>query len=213
MPKGKKFLYIDGTNLLAGLVDMFGVDKVPLFSVILKKIKTIYKFDQIFFYASYTSSKGINKLNIEKQNKIKNQVGLEIEFFKEVQSVKNLVFYQGYRSPASKKEKGVDVHLAADFVKGAFLNEYDTVIILTGDADLIYPVQIAKGLGFEVSSVFVATRFSRGIMFESQSSLILDYKNIFPINKMRATSNKFNVIKLSKRRILAQKNPRSKRAR
>ena len=207
MSKSKTFLYIDGTNLLAGLVEMFGVDKVPSFSIILKKIKNVYKFSQIFFYASYTSPKGIKKLNSAKQDEIKRQIGLEIEFFKEVQATKNLTFYQGYRSPASKKEKGVDVHLAVDFVKGAFLNEYSTAIILTGDADLIYPVQIAKTLGFNISSVFVASRFSRGIMFESEFSLILDNKSSFSIKKIERTTNKFKVVEIIK------KIPRSKRAR
>lgn len=203
----KTFLYIDGTNLLAGLIDIFGFSRVPSFASILKLIKKYNKYDQVFFYASYTSPKGIAKLPIKKQKKVKKQIGLEIKYFKKVRDTKNLVFYQGYRSPASKKEKGVDMHLAVDFVKGAFLNEYSTAIILTGDADLIYPVQIAKTLGFNISSVFVASRFSRGIMFESEFSLILDNKSSFSIKKIERTTNKFKVVEIIK------KIPRSKRAR
>jgi uncharacterized LabA/DUF88 family protein len=213
MPKKKTFLYIDGTNLLAGLIDMFGFGKVPTFSSILKNIRKYYNYDEIFFYASYTSPKGIKKLTLSKQEEIKKQIGLEIEFYKEARETKNLLFYQGYRSPASKKEKGVDVHLAIDFVKDAFLKKYNNSIIFTGDADLIYAVQVTKTLGFEVSSVFVASRFSRGIMFESQSSLILDFNSTFPIIKFKNLSNKLKIVSIRMKSQSAQKNPRSKRAR
>lgn len=199
----KTFLYVDGTNLLAGLVDMFGYSKVPPFSSILKIINKYYKINQIYFYASYTPSKNVRK------EKIKKQIGLEIEFYKEVRETKNLTFYQGYRSPASKKEKGVDVHLALDFVKDGFYKKYKKAIMLSGDADLIYPVQLAKNLGFSVFSIFVSSRFSRGIMFESESTLILDYKNKFKLKKVKGIKSKFEVAQIK----LAQKNPRSRRAR
>ncbi|MBI5358855.1 hypothetical protein HZB69_04490 [Candidatus Amesbacteria bacterium] len=50
----KTNLYIDGTNLFVGLVDLFGLKNLPKFSSILKEINKIIKVDQIFFYASYT---------------------------------------------------------------------------------------------------------------------------------------------------------------
>ena len=52
----KTFLYIDGTNLLAGLVEIFGFKKVPSFNSIIKDFKKIYAFDRIYLYASYTPS-------------------------------------------------------------------------------------------------------------------------------------------------------------
>lgn len=204
MTNNKTFLYIDGTNLLAGLIDIFGFSKVPSFASILKVIKKYYKYDQIFFYASYTSSKGIAKLPVEKQKRVKKQIGLEIKYFKKVRDTKNLVFYQGYRSPTSKKEKGVDVHLAVDMVKDAFLNNCGKAIIFSGDADFEYSVEILKELKIPIYAVFIPNRFSLAIAYKCKSPIVLNYNNFF-VNKRKI--NKLRIIKI------AQKRPRSKRAR
>ncbi|MDP3917955.1 MAG: NYN domain-containing protein [Candidatus Woesebacteria bacterium] len=202
--KNKIYLYIDGTNLLAGLVEMFGFGKVPSFASILKIIKKYYKYNQIYFYASYTSLKGITKLPKEKQEKVKKQIGLEIKYFKKVRNIKNLVFYQGYRSPTSKKEKGVDVHLAVDMVKDAFLKNCNQAIIFSGDADFEYPVEILKELSIPVYAIFIPNRFSLAIAYKCIIPTVLNYNNLF-INKRKI--NKLRIIKI------AQKRPRSKRAR
>ena len=118
----KTFLYIDGTNLLAGLIDIFGFDKVPSFKSIVSDFRELYKFDKIYFYASYTPSTAKNL----KVLKIKRQIKEELVFFNDVLKTPNLVFYKGYRSPTSGKEKGVDVHLAVDLTKDAFQKKFKT---------------------------------------------------------------------------------------
>lgn len=204
MSSNKTYLYIDGTNLLAGLVDLFGFEKVPTFSSILKIINKYYKYNQIFFYASYTSSKGMTKLPIEKQKKVRKQIGLEIKYFKKVRNTKNLVFYQGYRSPTSKKEKGVDVHLAVDMVKNAFLKNCSRAIIFSGDADFEYSVEILRELNIPVYAIFIPNRFSLAIAYKCMTPIVLNYNNLF-VSKRKI--NKLRIIKI------AQKRPRSKRAR
>jgi len=186
-------MYVDGTNLLAGLVEIFGYKQVPSFSSILKEINNYFKIDRIYFYASYTPAKNI------KSQKIRKQIGLEINFFKEVRQLKNLIFYQGYRSPTSKKEKGVDVHLAVDMVKDAFLNTYSKAIIFTGDADLIYPIEAVRSiLKKQVFSVFVPTRFSLEISYRTNGSLMLNYKQAFDKNKYRKLPARINFISIKK---------------
>ena len=202
MSNNKTYLYIDGTNLLAGLIDIFGYSKVPSFSSILKEVKKCYKFNQVYFYASYTSSKGISKLSKEKQKKVKKQIGLEIKYFKKVRNVKNLVFYQGYRSSTSKKEKGVDVHLAVDMVKDAFLKNCDEAIIFSGDADFEYPVETLRDLNIPIFAVFIPNRFSLAIAYKCIIPTVLNYNNLF-VNKRKI--NKLKIIEI------AQKRPRSKR--
>lgn len=204
MAKDKTFLYIDGTNLLAGLIDIFGYAKVPTFLSILKEIEKYYKCSQIFFYASYTSSKGLSKLSKDKQRKIKKQIGLEIRYFKKVRNVKNLVFYQGYRSPTSKKEKGVDVHLAVDMVKDAFLKNCDQSIIFSGDADFEYSVEILRELNIPINAFFIPNRFSLAIAFKCVIPTVLNYNNLF------VNTRNINKLIIAK---IAQKRPRSKRAR
>lgn len=190
MTKGKTFLYIDGTNLLAGLIDIFGYRKIPKFSSIIRRVNKYQKVDQIFFYASYTSSKGVKNL------KIKKQIGLEIEFFKGVRKHKNLIFYQGYRSPTSKKEKGVDVHLAVDMVKDAFLNKLSKAIIFSGDADFEYSVEILRLLKIPVFSFFLPNRFSLAIAYKTIKPRVLDYKGLFKKVKLKKNIDKLEIIKI-----------------
>lgn len=200
MTKAETNLYVDGTNLLAGLVEIFGYKKVPSFSSIVKEINKYHKVNRIYFYASYTPAKNI------RSTKIKNQIGLEIKFFKEARGLKNLTFYQGYRSPTSKKEKGVDVHLAVDMVKDAFLEKYQQAIIFSGDADLTYPIEVVINLGLPVSAFFLPNRFSLGIAYKALSPRVLDFKGLFrkywPTKKIK----KLIVVKIR------QKRPRIKNA-
>lgn len=166
----KTNLYIDGTNLFVGLIDLFGLKNLPKFSSILKEINKIVKVDQIFFYASYTPPS--NK-------KYKNSIITEAKFYKQVIETPDLIFYKGHRSLTSGKEKGVDVHLAVDIIKHGFENKYQQMIIFTGDADLCYPLEIVKEFGKSTFAVFLPNRFSLGISHRANSSFILNYLDKF----------------------------------
>ena len=202
----KTFLYIDGTNLLAGLVEIFGYNNIPSFDSILKEIRKYYKIDKIYFYASYTPSKNVRRKSIKKQ------IGLEIEFFKEVREQKDLTFYKGYRSPTSKKEKGVDVHLAVDMVKDAFLKKFDRAIIFSGDADFEYSVEIVRNSGLPVYAFFLPNRFSLAIAYKTLSPKILDYNQCFK-EILRKRIKKLEIVKINRFEALSKKRPRSRRAR
>lgn len=192
-------LYIDGTNLLAGLIDLFGFRNIPSFSSILKEIEKYHKIDKIYFYASYTPSKNIRNA------KIKKQIGTEIEFFREARLQKNLIFYQGYRSRTSKKEKGVDVHLAVDMVRDAFLKKYAKAIIFSGDADLEYPVEIARTQGFPVYAFFLPNRFSLAIAYKALSPKVLDYRQCFKKTEFHQKIRKLEIVNINKPTSLAKK--------
>lgn len=129
----KIYLFIDGTNLYAGQYELFG-PKVYLNFI--KLIQTIEKnfnisFTKIFFYASYTPKikKISKKLNLSLKN--------ESLFYKNVKQTKNLIFFNGYRSKTSGKEKEVDVKLTADLVYESLTNKDIDVYLFSGDADFI----------------------------------------------------------------------------
>ncbi|EKE14570.1 MAG: hypothetical protein ACD_12C00417G0001, partial [uncultured bacterium] len=61
----------------------------------------------------------------------------EALFYKNVKQTKNAIFFTGYRSKTSGKEKEVDVKLATDLVAFSFLKKYDQVYLMTGDADFL----------------------------------------------------------------------------
>lgn len=169
-PLTKTHLYIDGTNLFVGLVELFGLKSLPTFSLILRDINKIIRADLIFFYASYTPPS--NK-------KYKGSITAEAKFYKQVIETPNLIFYKGHRSPTSGKEKGVDVHLALDIVKHCFQNKCGRVAIMSGDADFTYSLEIAKETGRQTQAIFLPNRFSLGISHRTNNSFVLNYKNRF----------------------------------
>lgn len=176
--KSRVNLYIDGTNLFIGLVQMVNANKQPDFSSLLRSIVKLYGIDKIFFYASY-----MVPANYQKQGR-KKLVGIEAKFYGQVKKFNNLVFYKGHRSPSSGKEKGVDVHLAADLIKDAFLDRYDQAVIMTGDSDLIYPVEIVRSFGLPIHSIFLPNRFSLEIAYKTDSAIVLNILDKFrPISR------------------------------
>lgn len=138
--KTKNYLFIDGTNLFAGQYELFGPKKYLDFSRLIeelqKKIKT--KFDKIYFYASYSPKP--EKPTKRQKLYLKN----EALFYRNVRKTKNVVFFKGYRSKTSGKEKGIDVKLAADLVSFAFLNKYDVIYLFSGDADFLPALFVIK---------------------------------------------------------------------
>lgn len=184
MKKRRINLYIDGTNLFAGQNEIFGPDKFLPFGHLMKQINKFFKIDKIFFYASYMS------VFPNKRFKLKYLLASEAEFYRQVRKYPNLTFFKGHRSLTSGKEKGVDVHLASDIIKDGFLGHYDEVIIMTGDADLIYPIEIAKELKFKTYAIFLPNRFSLELAYKVNQGIILNYGKLFD-NKQEKRNKKF----------------------
>lgn len=172
-------LYIDGTNLFAGQYDLFGPKCVLSFRALLEDIKKYYPVTKIYFYASYTPRKP--------KRRPEAFFASEAIFYRDARLTSGLVFYKGHRSPTSGKEKGVDIHLALDMVKDAFTKQYDEAVIMTGDADLIYAVEIVKRLGYPMHSVFLVNRFSLELAYKTTSGVVLDYTGKFTPNRKLPT--------------------------
>lgn len=172
----KTFMFIDGTNLFMGLHDLFGVKNIPKFKEILKDISKVHKVDKIFFYASYMLPR--NKSVTEKE-----LLETEALFYKEVKETSGLYFYKGHRSLTSGKEKGVDVHLAIDLIHNAFLKKCGQIMIMTGDADLVYSLEIAKKFGVKTHGIFLPTRFAMGISYIADKATVLNYLGKFSLDK------------------------------
>lgn len=132
-PKETTCLFVDGTNLYAGQYELFGPKEYLDFSKLISTIESSLNstFHKIYFYASY-SPKPKNPTARQKQY-LKN----EAFFYKTVRKARNLIFFKGYRSPTSGKEKEVDVKLTADLVSYACLHKYDCAYLFSGDADFL----------------------------------------------------------------------------
>ena len=136
----KTYLFIDGTNLYAAQYEIFGPNYYLYFPSFIKEVenKIRVKFDRIYFYASYTpKSKKITK-------KQKRYIINEFKFYQSVKKATNLIFFKGYRSKTSGKEKEVDVKLATDLVGYGLLNKYKNIYLMTGDADFLQALFFVK---------------------------------------------------------------------
>lgn len=188
----KTFLYIDGTNLFAGQNELFGPKKYLSFKFLISKINKLVKIDHIYFYASYMNKK--NHLT----PRLKDLIAAEALFYREVLHTKNVTFFKGHRSPTSGKEKGVDVHLSVDIVKDIFLKLCDQIVIMTGDSDLIYPLEVVKFLKIPTYAVFLPNRFSLEMAYKVDETFVLNFGNKFRIDRKPPKQLK----------VVAQKKPR-----
>lgn len=173
----KTFLYIDGTNLFAGQNELFGPKEYLSFKFLITEINKLIKVDRVYFYASYMNKK--NHLT----PRLKDLIAAEALFYREVLHTKNVAFYKGHRSPTSGKEKGVDVHLSVDIVKDIFLKNCNQVAIMTGDADLIYPLEVVKLLKIPTFAVFIPNRFSLEMAYKVNKAFVLNFSNKFRIDR------------------------------
>ena len=171
--KKRTHLYIDGTNLFAGQNELFGPKAYVPFSNLLRDIRKIYAVNHVFFYASYMVAANFNKPGR------KALAAVEAQFYRSVKDTSNVTFYRGHRSPTSGKEKGVDVHLAVDMVRDAFLRRYGEAVVMSGDADLSYAVEVVRKLGTPIYAIFLSNRFSLGLAYAAGSSVVLNYKERF----------------------------------
>lgn len=187
-------MFIDGTNLFMGLYDLFGVKNIPKFKDLIKVINKNQKVNKIFFYASYM----IPRNDSEKEKEL---LSAEADFLRQVKEKRGVYFYKGHRSPTSKKEKGVDVHLAVDIVKNAFLKKCDQVAIMTGDADLIYPVEIAKRLGLKTIAFFIPSRFSLEMSYKIGKPIVLNFLNKFDVRRGKIPK-KLNIVEIEQKKAL-----------
>lgn len=184
----KTYLFIDGTNLYAGQYELFGSGKYLDFPTFIKETekKLKIKFNKIYFYASYTPKK--NKITQKEKRYIIN----EFEFYKSVKNIPNLIFFKGYRSKTSGKEKEVDVKLAVDIVGHGLLNNYEKVYILSGDADFLQAAFFIRKYKPNIKISLLC--LSNKIMFKGLYALP---STIIDLQKNRVVKNK-NIIKRNK---------------
>lgn len=126
-------LFIDGSNLYSAQYTLFGPEKYLDFAKAIVLIeKTIgTTFTHIHFYASY------NPRGIEQTEQEKKMSKNEFIFYKSAKKDKRVLFFTGYRSPTSGKEKEVDVKLTADMISMALMNKIKSIHLMTGDADFL----------------------------------------------------------------------------
>lgn len=89
----------------------------------------------------------------------------------------------GYvKKPPVRKKAAIKRYLYIDGTN-LFAGQYEAVI-MTGDADLVYAVEVTKNQGIPVHAVFFPNRFSLGIAYAASSSVVLNYRKRFSPQKI-----------------------------
>jgi len=166
--KKKAYLFIDGSNLYGAQYKLFGPEKYLSFSLFLGQIesKLKIKFDKIYFYASYSPK--LKSPTRKQKLYLKN----EALFYRSVRKLKKVVFFRGYRSKTSGKEKEVDVKLAVDIVDFAHRDKYQKLFLLSGDADFMHALFIAKRCRKKVEIVCLEDRVMHKAAFYFPATVI-----------------------------------------
>ena len=97
----------------------------------------------------------------------------------------NVLYSLGYllKSDGKFHEKGVDVQIAVDMVKGAIKNEYDICYLISSDTDLLPAIKIAKEQKKKIVYVGFEKAESRALMKNCSSHIILKKKDLQPFVK------------------------------
>lgn len=113
----------------------------------------------------------------------------EALFYKSVKIANHAIFFKGYRSPTSGKEKEVDVKLTADLIHLAHKDSYDEAYLISGDADFLQALFIVSSIGKKVNILCLENKIM--------------YKGIyrFPTRIVRLSREK---IKYSKTRFVSE---------
>lgn len=82
-------------------------------------------------------------------------------------------------------EKGVDVQIAVDIVRGSIKNEYDKFYLISSDTDLLPAIQTAKDEGKEIIYVGFENFISRALQKNCSSYLVLKKDQILKLAKSK----------------------------
>lgn len=80
-------------------------------------------------------------------------------------------------------EKGVDVQIAVDMVRGAIKNEYDICYLISSDTDLLPAIKDARTNGKKIIYVAFENNVSHALLNNCTSSIILKKKDLVIFRK------------------------------
>jgi len=153
MQKERVMIFIDGSNLYHSLKNLNLKINFEDLIKILTKDKYLVK---IFYYTAPLD------ITIDKEKYWRHQ-----RFLERLRKIPNFnVILCNLRKVINKDGsidfyvKGDDIHLANDLLKGAFKNEFDEAIIVSGDEDFIPAIKTVKELNKKVINAYFPTTSS-----------------------------------------------------
>ena len=97
----------------------------------------------------------------------------------------NIQIFKGFmlKSDGKFHEKGVDVRIAVEVIKGALKNEYDKCILFTSDTDILPAIIEAIKVKKKITYVGFENKLSRAMMRNCSKTLIIKPKLIEEISQ------------------------------
>lgn len=174
----KVFVAIDGSNFYYKLKDL-GFSRLSGFNY-KKFIAWLAKKKKVTSSCFY-----IGRIREEPSNKKSKQLKRGQD--KLLARLKNigLTVKAGYilKSDGAYHEKGVDVQIAVDICMKAVRNEYDQLILVSSDTDLIPAIREAKSLGKQIEYVGFADNPSFALIRFSDIRTLLKKEDLEPFLK------------------------------
>ena len=91
-----------------------------------------------------------------------------------------IIYSLGYllKSDGKYHEKGVDVQMVVDMLKGAYKNEYDQAVLVSSDSDLIPAIEAVQEVNRDVVYVGFKHQPSYALLKTCKRSILLDKNDI-----------------------------------
>jgi len=176
----KVIAYIDGFNLYFGMKQS---SNDTLWLNIQQLVKSLLKPNQTLIYTYYFTSRVRNSPQKEYRQKVYIEALETLKDFKIVyghfQSQTETCRKCGHTYPYAN-EKMTDVNIAVSMMEDAFHDKYDTAFLITGDSDLVPPINSIHKL-FPAKRVFVAfppNRFNVSVKNVAKGSLMIGRKKL-----------------------------------
>lgn len=119
-------------------------------------------------------------------NKIKNLELFEVRLGRHVLSTSGGI---ENRKNWSWRQKGVDSLIAIDMITKAFEGQFNTAILLAGDADFIEIVNTVKNLGANVVGAYFPNHIAQELEYSLDKKIVLTFDNLINQNIMRKTES------------------------
>jgi uncharacterized LabA/DUF88 family protein len=167
MQKERVMIFIDGSNLYYSLKDL-NAQKINF-----KKMLTLLTENKLLvstFYYNASLNRGVDESKYWEQQKF-------FDFLRKIPDFKVVLCRMRKHKRDGKitfDVKGDDVYLAVDLVSGAYENQYDTAIIISGDEDFVPAIQKAQKLGKKVVNAYFKSTSSSYLKHICDESFCID---------------------------------------
>jgi len=156
-------VYIDGSNLYHALKARFGRTSVDFRRLVTALVGTERDLVRVYYYNA-----PVNVAEVPEQYKKQQR------FFGGLRRLGYFEVKLGRleRRPHGMVEKGVDVFLATDMVAAGLRDRYDVAVLVSGDGDFSYAVQIVKDEGKHVELAFPRCRALANALLDACDSYV-----------------------------------------